>query len=219
MKYIIANHKQNMSVLEFESWLKGFFNSVKFSTKIEAVVSPSLINLFFSSKIDANLKFCSQDLSQFEENGPYTGKVGVKQVSDLISYGIVGHTELANSTDLVIKKAKILLNNSVIPIICFSDSSELQNYIGLKDKVLFAWENPTNIADGKTLKKLNLEGIICEMSDLKTKFKLDVLLYGGSVGMDNYKPLLNSPFIDGLLIGTTSLDAQKFAEIVSYEQF
>jgi triosephosphate isomerase len=44
------------------------------------------------------------------------------------------------------------------------------------------------------------------------------ILYGGSVKPDNIVSLMDQADIDGGLIGGASLDAESFAQIVSYKE-
>ena len=158
----------------------------------------------------------AQDVSE-HQHGAFTGEVSAEQLSDLgAQYCIVGHSERRSyhgETDLQVNaKTKILLDNSITPIICVGESLAqrehdlTETYVAYQVAAAFsgltaeqamhcviAYEPLWAIGTGKTIS----------------------ILYGGSMNAGNAAELLAQPDIDGGLIGGASLKPVDFSKIVA----
>jgi triosephosphate isomerase len=214
--------------------------------KIEIVLAPSYTSLRSLQTVIStdNLKISlsSQDVSIYDE-GAYTGEVSAFQLKKLnIDYAIVGHSERRihfNETDSHINvKIHKLLDNDIIPILCFGESLEdrsqgsyldyIKNQVneGLKgirkdkvSKLVLAYEPIWSIGTGEVA---SIEDIV-EVLDCVKNLLLEKqyyseedikFIYGGSVSSDNSTDILNTKIIDGALVGGASLDADKFVDII-----
>jgi triosephosphate isomerase len=177
------------------------------------------------------------------DEGAYTGEVSAFQLKKLnIDYAIVGHSERRihfNETDSHINvKIHKLLDNDIIPILCFGESLEdrsqgsyldyIKNQVneGLKgirkdkvSKLVLAYEPIWSIGTGEVA---SIEDIV-EVLDCVKNLLLEKqyyseedikFIYGGSVSSDNSTDILNTKIIDGALVGGASLDADKFVDII-----
>ena len=202
MKYIIANWKMSFDSTEIKTWLKYF----KPDSKNEIILAPSYP--FFTEIKDYPL--AAQNISEYPE-GPYTGSVAANQLKEYCKYCIVGHSEIGDNLEQKLKKATLCMENGLIPIICFVDTTELGQ---LSQKgVILAWEDPSSISKGAPFKKLDLGEIQNTVVKIKEQTKNIPLLYGGSVNRQNSLSLVKMG-VDGVLVGQASLDPLHFLDIV-----
>jgi|TARA_B100001093_G_scaffold511613_1_gene579849 triosephosphate isomerase len=247
-KIIIGNWKLNLDHLQGIQLLQKINYSLDkdIEDKIEIVLAPSYTSLRSLQTVIStdNLKISlsSQDVSIYDE-GAYTGEVSAFQLKKLnIDYAIVGHSERRihfNETDSHINlKIHKLLDNDIIPILCFGESLEdrsqgsyldyIKNQVneGLKgirkdkvSKLVLAYEPIWSIGTGEVA---SIEDIV-EVLDCVKNLLLEKqyyseedikFIYGGSVSSDNSTDILNTKIIDGALVGGASLDADKFVDII-----
>jgi triosephosphate isomerase len=153
---------------------------------------------------------------------------------------IIGHSErrsiFKESTELLSKKVKAVLNAKLIPVFCYGETLEereagktydvineqLSGGIGLLSKeeterIVFAYEPVWAIGTGKNATSQEAEDACKYSRDLI--FKLSgsgghiIILYGGSVKPDNAKEILSMPNVDGALVGGASLKVETFLDI------
>ncbi len=176
----------------------------------------------------------------FEERGSFTGQVSPLMLKDLkVRYILIGHSEkrlLGESNDVIAKKIKTVLKAGLVPVLCVGESQEErkkgQTFTVLEqqikeavslipktkiDKIMIAYE-PIWAIGSKTA---------CPVDDVLTailfirkliarvygKKKISIL-YGGSVNSNNVKDYL-SEWIDGLLVGSASLDKKELSQILN----
>jgi len=219
MKEIILNHKMNFVKEEILSYIEKLNN---LETSHNVVVCPSFIYLpYFSS---CKFKLGSQDVSAYK--GKLTGDISSEQLRSLgVEYTIVGHSErrekYSETNELINKKIKRLKEECIIPILCVGEG-ENENYkeVILKqlenvilENVIIAYEPLVSIGTGVALKKEKIEEIIIFIKN--NVLSNTKVIYGGSVDINNYKELLESKIIDGLLIGGASLDVNKLCQIIN----
>jgi triosephosphate isomerase len=229
-KLIIANWKLNPTTLKDAKKLAALI-SVKAKNKV--VLCPPTIYL---SQIDyPNLG--AQDCF-WQERGAFTGQISPLQLKDLgVKYCIIGHSErrLIGETDGQINfKLRTLLEHKITPVLCVGygttveqDDLEVVDVLrsqldaGLKDvdasKVIVAYEPVWAISSGNpyaTKKIATPEHAEQVAIFIKTRYKVDKVLYGGSANCSNAKEFLKQTNIGGLLIGGASLIAKDFNEII-----
>lgn len=128
MKAIIGNWKSNKNVKEALEWLEIVGPSLTKSDDLEISIAPQLSLLSLLSKEIQNkgyhLTLSAQDVSPFEE-GPYTGEVSVRALSEIVKYVLVGHSErrrnFGEDNFLVNLKVHQCLKYELTPIVCISD--------------------------------------------------------------------------------------------------
>lgn len=230
-KLIIANWKLNPSTLKEAQALAALI-SVKAKNKV--VLCPPTIYL---SSINYPV-LGAQDCF-WADKGTYTGQVSAAQLEDLgIKYCIVGHSErreFGGDTDEIVNgKVKACLAHKITPVLCVGfgttveqDDLEVvdvlrgQLDVGLKgvdaSEVVVAYEpvwaiskgNPyaTKAADAEHAEKMAIF--------IKTRFKVEKVIYGASVNLNNAKGFLSQRNIDGILPGGVSLIAKDFNQIIN----
>lgn len=237
MKYFVANHKNYLSLSDVKTFIKVMkkFNN---TTDNKIIISPSYLYFPLYSKLDFDL--CSQN---FDLLSPLSGGISLNQIKSFgINCSIVGHSDsrwkLNESDETISIKTKSLIENNMIPIICFGEKDEVPvenaiNYlknqidaalikISTKDveKVIFAYEPVWSISNGKNYSKVldvdSLEIIISSIKEhIKQKYNSNVsILYGGSVNINNIEELNKINCIDGYLIGKSSINADDFISLI-----
>lgn len=180
----------------------------------------------------------------WEEKGAYTGEVSVLMLKELeVSYVIIGHSErreyLKESEEMINKKVKVALAHNLIPIVCVGETleererSQKEKVISrqineaFKDiefnknnKIIVAYEPVWVIGSGQAITAEEAENTgFFLRGKLTNLFPPDFIeknikvIYGGSVDSKNIRDFAKKN-IDGFLIGSASLKAVEFCQII-----
>ena len=201
-------------------------------------IAEHLLENFKLKSRDINLG--GQDCHQ-RSNGAFTGDISAKTLHDCgCKYVILGHSERRQyhfeSNQIVAAKAKTALEQGLIPVICIGESKKLRkdnNYLPfLKEqiensipdninieKLIIAYEPVWSIGSGLIPQNSQIEeaaDFIKEVLDNNKKLQIKnyTILYGGSVNKDNAGSILKIKNINGLLVGSASLEAKQFFDII-----
>ncbi len=220
MNYFIANFKQNFTQSDLNTWLEEFNKNFIPQDDQKIIISPSFPFLQSLSN-STNLLLTAQDISPFS-SGAHTGQVSAKQIKDFVNFCIIGHSETRafSDSEQVVDKAKKLIENNITPIVCL-DLPYLESQIkSLKDSsvdlsnLIYAYEPASAIGSDKPEDPLQANQVARQINQLTSS---PDVLYGGSVDDQNVDTFLSQPHINGVLVGSASLDPIKFAKIVSRE--
>ncbi len=189
-------------------------------------------------------KLGAQDCHQ-ELVGSFTGDISASMLTKVgCEYVILGHSErrLAphfETNEIVAKKIESALSQNLTPIICVGESRSTRDSGQHLEFISQQIVNSIPHAEAGTFKKLIIAyepiwsigtGItptveqISEVTQLVRKIFSEeffgiaeeyFLLYGGSVTSKNSKEILAIPGINGLLVGSASLDAEEFVNIAA----
>ena len=231
MKWIVSNHKMNLTKEEIENYVSQI-SSLKSTNKL--VFCPSNIYLpYFQNQ--ENYELGVQNVAD-RKMGALTGEVAVEQLKSLnVSYVIIGHSERRNilneSEEMIHQKIKLVLENDMIPILCIGekeeespqreeilmaeiDSAFLQQ--SNLERLIIAYEPIWAIGTGKIPTPEEITTITEWIKDyIQKKYQVSCpVLYGGSVSVSNIDELSTVSNIDGYLIGGTSLDIEKLKVII-----
>ena len=230
------------SIEFFNSFLKNNFDK-----DVKIVICPSYVNLFQSeqliSKYD-NIYLGSQNVS-CHKTGAYTGDISINMLEKLdCQFTIIGHSERRlyhdENNSIINKKLNILNESSINPIICIGETLEEKNTgktfevlsnqinqifsnikIHKEKKYILAYEPIWAIGTGISaeLKIINsVHNYIKNfIKDIGKNYCNLSLLYGGSVSENNASDILEIENVDGFLIGSSSINPEKFYNI--YNQF
>lgn len=231
MKLIVANFKMNLLKNDILEYLNHFDNKCS-----NVIFCPS--NIYLNYFLDKNLTVGSQDVSS-NEMGAYTGDVSASQLKSLgVKYTIIGHSERRkyhNDDNLINDKLTNALNTGLIPIMCIGESKEERdnnktldvlkkqldealNSINkdLLSDVVIAYEPIWAIGTGLVPNNKDIYETISFIKEyLQKEYNLTLkVLYGGSVNDQNITDLEQINNVDGYLIGGSSIDYNKFLDII-----
>lgn len=230
-KYIIANWKSNKNPKEAIEWINivtaktpsdifNYFEVIICAPTVDLPILFDKVNNSFPLKLGA------QDISVFPE-GSYTGEVSASLISGLAAYVLLGHSErrkLFHETDeTIVKKSILALAQGLIPIICISNEDEIvqwKNYakdkISPKDhpRIIFSYEPLSAISTGEIGRPEDPQKADEFINEIKFKNQITTCIYGGSVNPENISSLIDKDHIDGVLVGSTSLNPEKFLEVL-----
>ena len=180
----------------------------------------------------------------WEKSGAYTGEISVEMLKDAgCDYIIIGHSErrqhFSETDEMINKKAKAILANELIPIICCGETLE-QREAGITDshiekqikaalnglteeeiaKSVIAYEPIWAIGTGKTCDADEANRVISRIRNVVKGVSTTAagdcirILYGGSVTPASIEEQMSKSDIDGALVGGASLKIDSFTEII-----
>ncbi len=234
-KLIIANLKMNFSKDEMIEYVDEIRN--KISNTLDLVICPSSVYIYMFEKAGYNIG--SQN-AYYLGKGPFTGEISPIQLKSLgVSHVIIGHSERRNNfdeTDILIgKKLAACLKENIKPILCIGETLNqkqcrktaevLKNQllVAFKDipkdemyDVIVAYEPVWAIGSGKIPEVKDIQDAAIFIKDvIRKKYDIEIkVLYGGSVDKSNIEKINNIMELDGLLIGSSSLNASYFVEML-----
>ncbi len=212
-KYLIANWKMNMSLENVKTWLDTFCASCPVRDTVEIILAPSYMHLpyVFEQAQKCGFDLAAQDVSE-DVKGAHTGEVGAFQIKDFCKYCIVGHSEQKNPLEEVLRKRDLCVRAGITPVICFVEIDTVEKlYV---ENALLAWEDPANISHEGVFSPKPVEEIKKAVAEIKGRLPADSLVfYGGSVNRQNMTDLVNISKLDGVLVGSASLDPVHFADL------
>ena len=224
-KMIILNHKMNLEYDEVYNYINRI-NNVKTNNNI--VICPSSIYQ------EAFVNHCDWGVGlqniYYEPSGNYTGEISVNQAKSLgIEYSIIGHSErkkhFKESNKLINKKLISCLEGSIIPILCFGetgnidqtldDLEELLKNIENINFIIFAYE-PLEVSNDETISQIEYDiNQIYEYLYEKYKTRPNII-YGGGAAEKSISDLLEIEKLNGILIGKISSDIDKIVDIIEH---
>lgn len=212
---------------------------------VDIIICPSFVSLTTIHLFLQNTAVLlgAQDCSEYGD-GPYTGQISAHSLAQIgCAYGIVGHSERRyhnhETNEEVARKVQQLLNAKIKPIICVGETADehqkgnsfssiqsqlkpiatiIQQLDMSHIDICIAYEPIWSIGTGNIPSSHYLHEMF---STLDTWYRTEIpkttcrLIYGGSVDEHNVDNFYKIPLINGLIIGNSSLNFQKFKKIVS----
>lgn len=209
--FIVANWKSNLTSSQANEWVQALEASIKNQEleNKEVILFPSFTLL---SNIHSSLQLGAQNISPFDE-GAYTGEVNGKQIKEFAKYVLIGHSErrkhFFEEEKIVERKVEMAKKYDLIPIVCVQDAKTPIP----SDVTIVAYEPVFAIGTGTPDTPENAEQVARE---IKEKSQVQYVLYGGSIDSMNVKTFTQRPTIDGVLVGSSSLDPQEFSAIINH---
>lgn len=166
------------------------------------------------------------------QNGAYTGEITLEQLDEFgIKTILIGHSErrhvLGETQEQIASKFRFFADNGFAIIYCVGEPLEireqgdeaLMNYIDAQFEgidcdytdLIIAYEPVWAIGTGLTPTN---EQIVDMHTALRSKTHAP-LLYGGSVKVDNARSIMELQNVDGVLVGSASLSANDFCEMIA----
>lgn len=220
--YIILNNKMNLDIKDMIKY-RDYLDNIDFTKykDLEFIVCPSSIFIpYFTNK---NFILGSQDVSKYI-SGSYTGEVSNKYLKGFnVGYSLVNHYErnkyFNEDLDSVINKINNLIDVDIVPILCITDSFNLDNdiikeidYIYNKvsdnSKIILCYESSYAI-DNNELESLDVinSNISIIKNHVINEYNPDVkIIYGGHVNKDTISSIIELNNIDGIIMGKDSIN-------------
>lgn len=216
--FIIANWKSNKTILEATEWFRTINNSpVTFNKEEKEVIVCAPFTLLPKVKkltVNCSLSIVvgAQDISPFDE-GAYTGEVNGEQIKEFADYVIIGHSErrqyFKEDRETLNRKVIMASKYNLLPIFCVQD----QNTPIPPNVKIVAYEPVSAIGTGNPDTPENAEQIAILIK--ASNREITNVLYGGSVTSENINSFTKMSNIDGVLVGTSSLDPTEFLKIIN----
>ena len=165
------------------------------------------------------------------QNGAYTGEIGVEQLVEFnICTILIGHSErrekLSETQEKVAEKFAFFQQQGFEIIYCIGEPLHIREkgfesvmqyllaqFEGIDisyEKIIVAYEPIWAIGTGRSATE---EEILSTHRALKKVIQNKPLLYGGSAKPENIKEITSIDGVDGVLVGSASLDAERFSEM------
>jgi len=219
-KIIIANWKANPTS---DKEIRQYFSKFNPITNAEIIFCPPFIYLNDFEKGDFQL---GAQNCFWENQGAFTGEITPLMLKNIgCEYVIVGHSErralFFESCETVNRKIKKAQENNLKIIYCIGEKEGEDFNVILREQlekelkdvdlenIIIAYEPIWAIGTGKACDTKTAEKAKQKIIEIIDK-KIPVL-YGGSVNQENAKGFLE--VMDGLLVGTSSLDPVIFEKI------
>lgn len=185
-----------------------------------------------------------QDLSS-EEQGAYTGQIASAMVLEYkATWAILGHSErraLGETNEVVAQKVLHTIQKGLSPLLCVGESERNDEgahytFVRAQLEAVFAVLKRKDIekltvayepvwAIGKHAEDAMQSPQLFEMALYIRKLLIERygrkiadhvrVLYGGSVKSDNVTDIVREGGVDGVLVGSASLNAQEFCTVVA----
>ena len=164
-------------------------------------------------------------------NGAYTGEIGLEQLNEFnIKRVLIGHSErrhiLGESQEFIAKKFNFYKEHNFKIFYCVGEPLEVRQqgieavveYLKVQfkgidleyDKLIIAYEPVWAIGTGVSASLDEIKETHGEIRKLTSR----PILYGGSVKLNNIKDILNIENVDGVLVGSASLDVDTFKKMI-----
>lgn len=213
-KLIIANWKMNILPSESVKYVKEI---EKIDTDNQIIILAPYIDLPYLRS--DKLVFGAQNIHQ-KTRGSYTGEISALMLKDInINYVMIGHYErrefFKENDGLINLKVRTALNNGLKVILCVNSIKTLmEDIVGIKEteNLIIAYEPDDFIGGSKITTKENIIDFIKgvrELTDNKSK-----IVYGGGINTNNINILKEIDELDGIVVGSNSINIEKFEEII-----
>jgi len=227
---IAANWKMNLNLKESIDLIDKI---IDFDNENKILIFPSNLNLnaVASSTINSKISIGCQNFYS-EDEGAFTGEITLSQLPENVEYVLIGHSERRNifkeDNKLIKQKVKFAIKNNYKIILCVGESLEtkengktieflfqqLDSALDGVDltNIIVAYEPIWAIGSGETPTGEEVSKIAKSLTE---KYPVPVL-YGGSVNEENISEFTEQAYIEGVLVGGASLDAENFKNLASF---
>ena len=241
-RFCVANWKMNFNSSDTKSFLENWGKKDLINEGVKTIICPSFTELNTTAELlqNSDSELGAQNV-YYLSNGAYTGEISCRMLKDLgCNWVIIGHSErraiFGETDEMVCNKLDKLTSENMYPIVCIGETrDERENGKTeevLSRQLLVAFENQK----GKNIEHTviayepvwaigtGITATIDMISEahqcIRNIFNTNgfngneiSILYGGSVTNENAAELSNITDVDGFLVGTASLDVEKFYAI------
>ncbi|MDQ5921531.1 MAG: triosephosphate isomerase [Pseudomonadota bacterium] len=243
-KLIVANWKMNGSVNQVKADLAAYSASQSTNQPGVVLALPQVYLPLASqllTQLNAQFKLASQNVSQFNKCGAYTGEVSADMLKEFaVDYIIIGHSErrqiFNESGSVLLNKIEAALLCGMTPIFCIGEDKSLRDQHNYTDflvqqlelllqiklpltNLVIAYEPIWAIGTGVIPSMEQIDEIMQLIHVFAQNYLPHVkvsVLYGGSVNGKNAQDILSISTVDGVLVGGASLKVDDFSKICAY---
>ena len=241
-RFCVANWKMNFNSSDTKSFLENWEKKDLNNKEVKTIFCPSFTELNTTAELlqNSDSELGAQNL-YYESNGAYTGEISCRMLKDLgCNWVIIGHSErraiFGETDEMVCNKLDKLTSENMYPIVCIGETKDerengkteevlsrqllvaFENQKGKNiEHTVIAYEPVWAIGTGITA---TIDMISEAHQCIRNIFNTNgfngneiSILYGGSVTNENAAELSNITDVDGFLVGTASLDVEKFYAI------
>tara|TARA_B100000214_G_scaffold59857_1_gene38922 strand:- start:299 stop:967 length:669 start_codon:yes stop_codon:yes gene_type:complete len=217
-KIIIGNWKNYLNYEESILLSKAISN-INISNKIRVMISPNHLYIKEVNEIlrKTNVEVIAQNLTSSESKSDTGGITAVNLKNLNINRSLVAHSE----TRLRQKDPQNILNE-IIPIgyqfvLCFEEIDQIPfDLLTNNFEIILAYEPVWAIGTGETASIDHINEIHDQVKSRLKDLSLNIpVLYGGSVNPSNSKDILESKFVDGVLVGGASTKIDQLEGILN----
>jgi triosephosphate isomerase len=244
-RFIVGNWKMHKTISQAETLIQDILDIFQPHPSVELAVAPPYVALQAVSQLLANtpIKLAAQNVCAKDE-GAFTGEISPPMLKELgCHYVIIGHSErrhlFGESDPTINEKIRAALHHGLQPIFCIGERLEEreagqthsviqhQLQIGLAEletkdlnNITIAYEPIWAIGTGKAATVEEATEVHAAIrSSLATHWNMHStqirILYGGSVTAENAQALLQSPHINGALVGKACLNSESFVKMAN----
>ena len=206
-KIVIGNWKNYLNYEESILLSKAISN-LKISDRTRVMISPNHLYLKEVNEIlnKTNVEVIAQNLTSSKSTSDTGGITAVNLRNLNVNRSIVAHSEARirqkNPQDVL---------NEIIPmgfqfVLCFEEIDQIPFDLLTNDfEIILAYEPVWAIGTGETASIDHINEIHEQVKSKLKDSELNIpVLYGGSVNPSNSKDILESEFVDGILVGGAS---------------
>ena len=217
-KIIIGNWKNYLNYEESISLSKAISN-IDISKKIRLMISPNHLYLKEVNEIllKTNIEVIAQNLTSSKSSSDTGGVTAVNLINLNVNRSIIAHSEARirqkNPQDVL---------NEIIPmgfqfVLCFEEIDQIPFDLLTNDfEIILAYEPVWAIGTGETASIDHINEIHEQIKSKLKDLELNIpVLYGGSVNPSNSKGILESEFVDGVIVGGASTKIDQLEGILN----
>ena len=217
-KIIIGNWKNYLNYEESILLSKAISN-INISDKTRVMISPNHLYLKEVNEIlnKTNVEVIAQNLTSSNSSSDTGGITAVNLRNLNVNRSIIAHSEARirqkNPQDVL---------NEIIPmgfqfVLCFEEIDQIPLSLLTNDfEIILAYEPVWAIGTGETASIDHINEIHEQVKSKLKDLELNLpVLYGGSVNPSNSKDILESEFVDGVLVGGASTKIDQLEGILN----
>ena len=217
-KIIIGNWKNYLNYEESILLSKAISN-INISDKTRVMISPNHLYLKEVNEIlnKTNVEVIAQNLTSSNSSSDTGGITAVNLRNLNVNRSIIAHSEARirqkNPQDVL---------NEIIPmgfqfVLCFEEIDQIPLDLLTNDfEIILAYEPVWAIGTGETASIGHINEIHEQVKSKLKDLELNIpVLYGGSVNPSNSKDILESEFVDGVLVGGASTKIDQLEGILN----
>ncbi|MBI4421417.1 MAG: triose-phosphate isomerase [Gemmatimonadetes bacterium] len=238
-----GNWKMHLGPEDARQFLKVFLSRYRRENQREVWFFPPAVSLeavAHATRDRTDFVVGAQNV-HWEDQGAFTGEVSVPIARQAgARAALVGHSErrhvFGETDEETAKKVRALLKHQLTPVLCVGEKLDerergatlqvVERQLGALSsldaaslaRVVIAYEPVWAIGTGRNATPSDAAQVHAAIRRWLTARgvaeRSTVVLYGGSVRLDNVRSLISEKEVDGMLVGGASLDPAAWAELV-----